>query len=62
VTGGARVSDGLVPWAQPLRHLDLLAQFGECGLRYKPRQLPVVDAAKVSSLKSQWAEILVSQA
>ena len=40
-----------VEWrAQPLRHLDLLAQFGECRFRQQPRQFRVVEAAKADRL------------
>jgi hypothetical protein len=36
--------------AQPLRHLDLLAQFGERLFRQEPRQLRVVEAAAADRL------------
>jgi len=36
--------------AEALRHLDLLAQFGECDFRQQPRQLRVVDAIAMDGL------------
>jgi hypothetical protein len=40
-----------VEWrAQTLRHLDLLAQFGEGVFRQQPRQLRVVEAAAADRL------------
>ncbi len=36
--------------AQPLRHLDLLAQFGECGFRQTTGKLGVVEAITADRL------------
>jgi len=47
--------------AQPLRHLDLLAQLGECGFRQEPRQLRVVEAAAAHRLGDSVVDAALEQ-